>query len=219
MQSANEYIAKTESAVRKLLDGVDTYLQVLRDSPVPIFITSTPIGPAFVTEFEAWQVKNRAQNDAAAETRRKFLAESFALDTLCGALLQIAQKALECYSGNAFVPPSLAAVVKAGTAKYCVGRLVRGLPLGIIIYAARNQHAHFNEGSLNEPSATVFEQLTTAHEHAATVAFRDQAFDLQNPGVVSYAANVTALIGWRDYDAYYADLRAMLGISQEPHPK
>jgi hypothetical protein len=212
MQSADEYIVKTESAVRKLLDGIDTYLQVLRDSPAPVFITSTPIGPAFDAQFEVWLLKNKAKNDAAAEARRQFMAESFALDTLCGALLQVGQKALERYSANEAVIPSLAAVVKPSQARYCVGRLVRGVPLGLVVYAGRNQHAHFNEGALREPSATVFERLATAHEHAAATASRDPAFDLQRPGVTSYAANVTALLGWRDYEAYCADLRAMLGL-------
>ena len=212
MQSAHDYITKTESAVRKLFDEIDTYLQVLRASPVPIFVTSTPLGTEFDAEFEAWAAKHKAQNDAAAEARRHFLAESFALDTLCGALLQVAEKALECYSTNTSIPSSLTAVVKQGKAKFCVGRLVRGVPLGLVVYAARNQHTHFNDGSLHEPSATVFERLTTAHEHAATSPFRDQAFDLNNPGIISYAANVTALLGWRDYHTYCADLRTTLGI-------
>ncbi len=161
MQSAHDYITKTESAVRKLFDGIDTYLQVLRASPVPIFMTASPLGPEFDAEFEVWAASHKDQNDAAAEARRHFLAESFALDTLCGALLQVAQKALECYSTNTSIPPSFAVVVKPGSAKFCVGRLVRGVPLGLVVYAARNQHTHFNEGPLREPSATVFERLVS----------------------------------------------------------
>ena len=139
------------------------------------------------------------------------MAESFALDTLCGAILQVAAKAVECFSANTIVPSHLRAVVGSGSAKYCVGRLVRSIPLGLVVYAARNQHTHFNEGALREPNATVFELLSTSHEYSNSLPFRDAAFDLRNPSIVSFAANVTALLGWRDYETYLADINAMLG--------
>ena len=78
-----------------------------------------------------------------------------------------------------------------------------------VVYAARNQHMHFNEEQLREPSLNVFELLATEHEYKSTVPFRDSPFDLENPGLVSFAANVTALLGWRDYERYVEDMRVL----------
>lgn len=213
MQSPAEYITRTESAVRLLLGGIDSYLQVLRNSPDPIFRTSAPLarGPASDREFEAWFRDNTSSIAAAKAARMQFMAESFALGTLCGAILQIAAKALECFSENKIVPGHLQAVVGSGRAKYCVGRLVRSVPLGLVVYAARNQHAHFNEEALREPNVEIFERLATLHEYSGSLSFRDPAFDLQSTRIDSFAANVTALIGWRDYETYIGDINAMLG--------
>jgi hypothetical protein len=210
MQSSAEYIASTASAVRLLFSGVNDYLQILRNSPAPVFVTSTPQSPAFDREYEAWARANRSSNVVATAARQQFMAEHFALDTLCGAILQVAAKAIECYATNAVIPTHLASTVNASYSKYCVGRMVRSVPLGLVVYAARNQHTHFNEQTLREPSKTVFERLATAHEHAEKLPFRDSMFDLGNTGIVSFAANVTGLIGWRDYETYLADLHAML---------
>jgi hypothetical protein len=212
MQSAVEYLAKTESAVRKLFDGVDTYLEVLHSNTVPVFVTSTPPGPQFGAEYDAWTRANASDLEALREAERIFLAESFALDTLCGAIFQVAEKVLECYSENELIPCGLEGVVDARGAKFCIGRPVRTLPLGLVIYAARNQHTHFNDGKLREPSATVFERLAISHGYQSEAPFRDPAFDLRNPSLVSYACNVLTLIGWRTYDLYYRDLTAMLKI-------
>ena len=124
----------------------------------------------------------------------------------------MAEKALEYYSTGGVVPPSLTTVVKPATQKFCVGRMVRGVPIGLVVYAARNQHTHFNEPPLREPSTSVFERLTSGPEFGTSLAFRDPAFDLRNPAILSFAANVTALLGWRNYEQYIGDIRLALGI-------
>lgn len=84
------------------------------------------------------------------------------------------------------------------------------MPLGLVIYAGRNQYNHAEDNVLLEPSATVFEWLTTHHTYGNGV--RDPAFDLGGRLVWNYAANITSLIGWRAYESYEADMREMLGI-------
>lgn len=140
------------------------------------------------------------------------MAEAFALDTLCGAVLHVAEKALEIYGRGTEVPEHLSHAVWPNLAKYCVGRTVRRVPFGLVVYAARNQHAHFNHNSLKAPNVAVFEALATAHGYGGNEErIVDPAFDLANPGLVSYASNVTALVRWRDYDSYLEDMNAMLG--------
>lgn len=214
MQTAQDYLDKTASAVRRLFEGIDEYLEVLRRSIKGVtFVTGLPYGPEQDAAFAAWQEANRERLDAARRAERDYVAESFACDTLCGAVLQVAGKALEMYGQNRSLPGGLPDAVKPVHAPFCVGRVVRTLPLGLIVYAARNQHTHFNDDSLREPSRSIFARLATGHGYGNGEDIVDPAFDLGNPRLVSYAANVTALIGWRSYDAYLADMQVMLGVA------
>ncbi|MFP9230882.1 hypothetical protein A0E43_19250 [Pectobacterium cacticida] len=211
MQSASDYLLRTESAVRLLFSGVDSYLIVLRKATGVTFVTGEPYGPKHDAEFAAWQIANAARLAVARAAERKFIAESFALDTLCGAILQVAGKAIELYGSNTKIPPGLPNTLKAPHAKFCVGRSVRTIPLGLVIYAARNQHIHFNDEALREPSASVFQLLATAHGHRGKQQIIDPAFDLNNQSLLSFASNITSLIDWRSYEKFASDMRQMLG--------
>lgn len=215
MQTPKEYLEKTESAVRRLFAGIDEYLAVLRKATAVTFCSGTPFGPEHDAEFRAWQVANRKQIEAARQYERQYLAETFAVDTLSGAILQVAGKALEMYGQSTTLPEGLPVAVNAIHARYCVGRIVRTLPLGLIVFAARNQHTHFNDEALREPNLSVFHRLATSHGYGGTDVFSDPAFDLSNRSLVSYASNVTSLIGWRSFEGYDEDMRAMLKVSTE----
>lgn len=214
MQSVDEYIAKTESAMRKFFEGIDSYLEVLRLHPHPVFVTPFTNDTDFDAQCEAWVKVNQCSITASREAQKEYVAEHFAQATLCGAVLQVAAKALECYSKNTVIPSEWSHVIKQEQkpVRFCVGRHLHGVPLGLVIYAARNQHTHFGDAKLNEPNLTVFECLATNHGIQSSQPFRHPAFDLQNPGLVSFASNCTALIGWRSYEAYEKDLRVLLGI-------
>lgn len=211
MQSAADYLLRTESAVRVLFLGVDYYLSILRKATSVTFVTGEPYGPAQDAEFAAWQSENAERLAAARVDEREFRAESFALDTLCGSILQVANKALELYGSNTTIPSGLPATLRPHHAKFCVGRVIRTVPLGLVIYAARNQHTHFNDDALREPSASVFHLLATAHGYGRDQQIVAPTFDLNSQRLVSFASNVTALISWRSYQQYFADMRSMLG--------
>jgi len=210
MQSAGNSLIRTESAVRILFSGIDSYLSILREATGIIFVSSEPYGPKQDAEFEAWQLENAERLAAARAAEREFMAESFALGTLCGSVLQVAEKALELFGSNTAVPPGLPSTLKVQHAKFCVGRAVRTVPLGLIIYAARNQHTHFNDDALREPSSSVFRLLATAHGYGKGQLIVDPAFDLNNLGLLSFVSNFTSLIGWRSYEQYASDMRSML---------
>lgn len=212
MQSAGDYLERTESAVRILFSGVDSYLSILRKATSVTFVTSEPYGPKQDAEFAAWQFENAERLAAAKVAEREFIAESFALDTLCGSILQVADKALELYSSSTTIPSGLPTTLKQHHAKFCVGRIVRSVPLGLVVYAARNQHTHFDDASLREPSASVFRLLATAHGYGGGQQIVDPAFDLNNQRLFSFASNVTSLIGWRSYEQYSSDMRSMLEV-------
>ena len=208
MQSAEDYLRKTESAVRLLFTGIDSYLQVLRQATGVVFVSGELDDSKREAEFAAWLIENEQRLAAARVAERDFIAESFALDTLCGSVLQVAEKALELYGTNNVIPTGLPAAVKSQHAKFCVGRPIRTVPLGLVIYAARNQHTHFNDDGLREPSSSVFNLLATQHRFGPGIVA--PSFDLKNDRLLSYASNVTSLLHWRSYEQYIADMRSML---------
>lgn len=211
LNSADDYLRKTDSAVVHLFSAVETYLDTLRLGLQPVFIAGQLPGPEFDAKYAAWRIENAEALVQAKDARAAFREERFALDTLCGAILQIAEKGLEIYSPNSDVPMSWKDRIPKSLAKFAVGREVRDVPLGLIVYAARNQHTHFNDSQLRAASAGVFNSLAAVRGHDSPV--RDPAFDLDNPVLTSYAANVTALIGWRDVKQYRKDMRSMLGVA------
>lgn len=210
MKSAEDYLERTESAVRHLFNAVDDYLETLRAGIKPTFVSGLPNGPELDAQFSEWCIENADALEEAKAARQAYRAETFALDSICGAILQIAEKGLEIYSENTQVPEAWKVNVSARLAKFCVGREIRSTPLGLIVYAARNQHTHFNDPNLHKTSARVFTNLAAAHGCSSSAL--DPAFDLKNPSLVSYASNVTALIDWRSVEKYQDDMRNMLGL-------
>jgi hypothetical protein len=221
MQTASEYLTKTESAVRHEFDGVARYMRLLEPLRAAVFVSgAVPGTPEFDQAFAAWYSANADKIAAARRAEADFLAEQFALATLAGSILNIAEKALELYSGSSTIPPEFEAAMpskpaaRLKKARFCVGRRVRGVPLGLVIHAGRNQHAHFGEALL-EPGRTVFEGLATVPATGAHGGYRDPAFDLQNPALTSFAANVLSLLSWRTYEDYARDMRETLGVAWE----
>lgn len=212
MQSAAEYLERTESAVRILFSGIEEYLRILRRVERVVFVTSEPAGPKQDAAFAAWHAANAERIDKIRAAEREFVAETFALGTLCGAILQVADKALELYGSNDTIPDGLPIKLKQHHAKFCVGRTIRGVPLGLIVYAGRNQHTHFDDQDLREPSKSVFKVLATGHGDGRDQVISDPAFDLNNKHLLSFASNVTSLIGWRSYEQYSLDMRSMLQL-------
>ena len=208
MDTAREYLEKTKSAAKLLLAAIDSYLNPLRSASIPVFVEGFPSDAARKT----WLQINDASIAASLDAQRRFVSESFAMANLSGALLQIAIFGIRSYSTNQDIPQSLSDLaLRAGLRRFCVGRLVRGVPVGLIVYAARNQYNHLDDETLNEPSSSIFERLATGHGIKSEEPFRDPAYDLSNPRrPICLANNVTALIDWRGYERYEADMKSML---------
>jgi len=215
MQTAAEYLDKTRSAAAKLFEGIDTYLALLRQHSTT-FVTSYTSQEDFQRQYDAWYTANHANIKAELEAQKQYLGESFAQATLCGSILQLAAKAIECYSKNTEIPEDWESLIKPGVkpVAFCTGRLVRGVPLGLVIYAGRNQHIHFEDQDLREPNVEVFRRLAVNHGYGrgSTEPVVDPAFHLGTESIDSFANNITALIGWRSVEAYEADMRTLLEI-------
>lgn len=201
MNTIHDYLAGTESAMRLLFQGIQSYTDMI--GGIPVFVTGDPD-----PESEAWKQWRRDNAEAIAasmDRQRQFSVSAFAMATLCGTVLQVADKAIELYSANTALTSSADGILVPGkktAVPYCIGHEIRGVPIGLIIYAGRNQHAHFEE----DPKAigrAVFARL--AHPEGGY----DPAFDLQNPRLTNYAHNITGLLKWRSYAAYLADMQQL----------
>lgn len=216
LPTAAQYMHRTESATRKLLDGIESYVSVLKRAPPPVFMDSFATDMDHRVAFEQWLTENEEQVRLSLKAQREYSAESFALSTLSGCLLQVAAMGIQWFSKNTTVPPNFADVIKPSlkSAAFCIGRRIRTVPIGLIIYAGRNQFAHLDETVLRDPSTTVFERLAREHGYPSDTPFSDPAFDLANEQLVNFSSNLISLMGWRSYDDYASDMSALLGV---PH--
>lgn len=213
MDTSLDYLVRTESASRHLFDAADTYQQVLRDTPLPVTVSDVSENDAVESRnLSRWFEKNREAIEKRREAERKYFAESFALGVLCGSILQVAAMGIQLFSGNTTVPTRYQDIIKPGSkdARFCIGRSVRSVPLGLVILAGRNQYNHINAEKLREPNLRIFDDLSLNWPGSTGDGRKDPAFDLKNDRLINYASNIVALMGWNNYVAYRTDMEALL---------
>lgn len=166
----------------------------------------------FSSKYNSWYKENCNEIEKRRKAEAKYIDETFAQSVLCGSIVQIAAMAIKKYSPKQPIPSEWRQVRNIGSAtKYFIGRTVREIPIGLLIYATRNQHNHYDDETIREPASTIFQRLSkveSSPNNAAT--YMDPAFDLQNLNVIHYASNITALMEWRSYDRYISDMKDML---------
>lgn len=210
----DEYLSKTKSAVEHLFEGIEEYSEIVRRSVPPIYVSSGLMdNEAAMVAFEAWRGRNAEALTAAKVAQEELSAEWYAMAAICGALLEIATSGIRQCNAASQVPAAFADVIKAEqpAALFCVGRVVRSVPLGLVVYGARNQHTHHEDEGFRAVPTRVFELLATEHGIPGAEGIPDPAFDLQVRKLSTYAHNVTGLIEWRTYERYETDMREMLG--------
>ncbi len=212
MNSIEDYLKRTESAVKKLFEANKSYWDLLEYPERPIFswwgdLESNENKQAY----EKWHQENKEKLELRAKKDNEFAHESFARTTLLSAVLQFAFWGIEMFSANKksfigfddLINPSHKAL------KFCIGRMCEDIPIGLIIYAGRNQAIHFGDDKLNLVSRKVFDKLSKRYNPTQNKWYRRDEFDLDNPKVTNYAANITHLLEWDDYDSYKNDILKM----------
>ena len=220
MKTPEKYLEKTQSAVIKLIDGIDSYMQIIKESPKPIFRGRGKLSEydreKIEQDFNIWREKHKEVIEIANSRIKEFSAESFALGTLCGSLLQISAMGIQMFSDNDGIPEDMDKTLVSLLEKYrksrkfCIGRRVHDLPIGLIIYAGRNQYNHMADEKLHRLNQTIFELLARNYEGAKENSPKHPSFDLENDLLFNYSTNITALLGWRDYDSYYSDMESLI---------
>jgi hypothetical protein len=212
VETPKEYLSGTESAVRHLLAGIEEYVRIFQKAPAPALVGTYADEEDRQVALAQWINQRSAEIQKSKDAQRAFLAQKYAMSTLCGSLLQVASTAIRLYSKNSHIPADLRDMIRPGSpaTAYCVGRPVRDVPIGLVIYAGRNLYNHLDNDQLREPNCSIFERLTTKHTYGDRI--RDPAFDLQGGPGWHNVSNVTSILNWRRYDAYASDMRCLLGI-------
>jgi hypothetical protein len=160
-----------------------------------------------------------------------FSSTDMAREVIAGSIFQIAYFAIKRYavfkgkSGNALHfeseinrilrenPKARSKNVFSLPEEFCVGRDIGHLPLGIIVYAARNQYNHFDEMRLSVLNEVVFNHLHNLWPNPGNAL----SFNLYD-GKHFYSYSALAALGWTDsakgpgYFSYKKDLSDVLQI-------
>jgi len=94
MDTPAEYLEKTASAAQKLFEGIDSYLEIIRGHEKSLFVSGALTPEEMQADFEAWQSDNQEAIQQWKAASERYFSETFAQATLCGAVLQIAFKAI-----------------------------------------------------------------------------------------------------------------------------
>jgi len=192
------YFRDTEHAVRHFYDGLDScwsyYQRALEHWDI------SQVGQPMTPE-------RRAGLDRYLQLAGKYFDLKFSEAMFAGAILQVAYMAIRLYSQNRSIPANCVQLVRSSQKSaipFCIGANRHGVPIGLIIYAARNQYSHWDDEEPHEVTKNVFYALSAAFYHNMLT---DLAFELSNPTINVYANEVllTAL-GWRSYDTYLTEI-------------
>jgi hypothetical protein len=200
-RTLDEYLRKTEHAVRHFYAGLDSCWRYYREALTHWDISKVgePMTPKRCAELQKYLA-----------LAGRYFDLKFSEATFAGSILQVAAIAIRRFSSNAIIPESCMALVPAnakGAMPFCVGRQVHGVPAGLIVYAARNQYNHWDDEP-QKATRRIFDALCAAFQNDP---FYDLAFDMGNPTITIHANEV--LLGalcWRTYEQYEAEIRGML---------
>ena len=116
---------------------------------------------------------------------QRIAARQFSVAALSGNLLQYGKQGISLHYGKK----------RVGCPE---GRIVAGIPLHEIIWQARNQALHWEDGSFHDPTTKCFE-LLAKNVGAVFGEFTDR----------SMAFEVIELLGWDTAEAFLADMKLL----------
>lgn len=213
MDTIVEYLSKTKSAVKKLYEASDSYLELLRIPERPVFVCwGDPDSEENKNAYEKWRKDNEKVLEERFEKDNKFVFEIFARSTLLSSILQFGFWGIEKFSNNEVVAIGFEDVIQSNSKqlKFCIGKQYDNIPIGLIIYAGRNQAIHFDDKEYNKLTTLVFNRLSNNYSPTFSKQYKNNYFDLNNPNITNYAEYILHILGWQTYENYERDLLEML---------
>ena len=219
MINSQQYLSQTEHAVKSMFESIIHYSELIAMSVSPTaVIRHNGENYEFKRKYEEWRSNPEIQQEfeIADYAREEYQASLFSMYVICGSILQIACKGIELYTNNmefhdsfSYLYEGCKPTIKDNLLKFAAGRSVRNVPIGLIIYAGRNQYNHLEEqGCLRNINCNIFRALANNHEYGD---FPDPSFDLNNEALISYSSNIVSLLGWDSYSKYISDMTCLLG--------
>lgn len=207
--TAQQYLKQTERAAKQLFKALQYYQQMLKGALGPSFISSTSDDNKREKELQRWYKKDESKIQAALRKQRKYFGQTVSEGAICGSILQIAFTGIKSFSKQNVLPDTCKGILRNNDARvaFCVGREIKGVPAGLIIYAARNQYNHMDEMLNNKVAQAVFDRIAT---HGTGGRYKDPAFDLHNAVLENYSNNMVSLLGWKNYNTYLEDMKKMI---------
>ena len=205
-QSVEDYIARTEHAVKHLYAGLDScwsyYTKALEHWDITQ--VNEPMTP-----------ERKAALDRYLQLAGTYFELKLSEAMFAGGILQMAYMAIRLYSKNCAIPESCTDIVRPnqkGALPFCIGREEYGLPLGLIIYAGRNQFSHWDDETPHDITKSIFDKLSFSF---IDNPLSDLAFSLANPSINVYASELLQVaLKWGSYEKYVSELEALLGQSK-----
>ena len=201
MKSTDSYLQNTEPAIQHMFLALEMYRGM---TPRPS-----------LEKYKDNDGVIRLSQDQAKDYL-KAEVDSMSLDvaksTLSGGIVQVAYAGIKQFSTNKDVPQNCQQfdITPSSTkAKFCVGRKVHDLPIGLIIYAARIQYNHWEDGTPSNPTAKgIFRHLLSARRDDM---WHDMVYELDWPGTRAVTHYVLELeLKWYSYENYVSDLKEMM---------
>lgn len=221
MIDVREYLSQTEHAVKGMFDLLSYYEGLFKDSvkatPSMVFRHSGN-EVELSGKHQEWlsQPSIQEAHNSSDALWNKHSATLFSKHVISGSILQIAHKAIELLSSDRKLKPEYEFLFqgvkdekRSKYFKFLIGREVKGVPIGLIIYAGRNQYSHFDEETLKDiVNVRVFDRL--ASEDGSDIAdkngFKDPSFDLKYNKVIARSSVILSVMGWKDYSSYHTDI-------------
>ena len=213
MENIQDYINKTKSAVQKLYEAYISYYELLKIPERPVFFSwGDPNSVENKIAHEKWEKENSVKLKERTKRDNEFADEFFARSMLCGSILQFAYQGIKTFSLNTTIPDNFNSVIKPKSTaeKFCIGRLIDDVPIGLIIFAGRNQAMHYDQKTLKEPNKTIFYKLANWYSETYKKWFIDSYFDLNNKDLIHYSENILYKMGWANYEFYEKELIEIL---------
>lgn len=129
------------------------------------------------------------KNFAHEQLNQRLAARQFSTAALSGSLLQYGKQGISLRYGKK----------KTGCPD---GRIVAGIPLAEVIWQARNQALHWEDGSFHDPTTKCFEHLA-ANADPVFGQFKDR----------SMAFEIVELLEWNGVDAFFTDMKSLSSSS------
>ena len=213
MEQIQDYLSKTKSAVQKVFEAYNSYLELIEVPKRPgFFFWGDPDSEENKRVYAKWRIENKEVLEERHRRDEEFVFELFAKSTLAGTILQFAFNGINIFSKNNNIPASFNNIIKPNSkpSKFCIGRLIDDIPIGLIIYAGRNQAMHFDDKNLNELNKTVFNKLANWYSPTFKKWYVNDYYDLDNDNIIHYAGNILYKLEWSEYVDYEQDMLSML---------